>query len=193
MDFEEYLYKKVSSVIKGWNEESIYAISFFVYTNESFVFNGHSNFPEFSIGYNTEKDCNYASQLSEERWNFAYWRQDMTEIITPEDNNEGARILYNWYQSRGIEDIGLEDFDNYYDENMSYIGKGPVGYYELLTVVSNVAHRLQSEGHIAKQFGSIPIIVHDLEYSWYVQEATENANPNGEAAVFLEVFRSVFL
>lgn len=186
MDLEKYLYSRVLPIIKGWNEKNIYAISFFVYSNQANVYKGYENFPEFSVGYNTEEDCNYASELSEERWNFAFWRQEMFEIITPDDNDEGAKYLFDWYKENGIENIGFED----YDEEMNYIGKGPVGYLELLKVVSNVARRLQLEGEIESQFGTIPIIVHEYEYPWYVEEATINANPNGEAETFLEALKS---
>ena len=58
--------------------------------------------------------------------------------------------------------------------------------------MSNVARRLQTEGVIKDKFGAIPIIVHDYEYPWYVEEATSNANPNGEANVFLQALREDF-
>lgn len=192
MILEEYLYERVLPVIQSWNEEDIYAISFFVYSNEANEYKGNENFPEFSVGYNTESDCNYASQLSEERWNFAFWRQDMTEIIKPDDNDEGAKVLFDWYKENGIENLGYEDYDNAYDENMNYIGKGPIGYYELVKIVSNVARKLQSEGTIKSRFGNIPIIVHELEYPWFIEEATENANPNDEASIFLKALKEGF-
>ena len=123
-------------------------------------------------------------------------RHGEVAIIEPENSgnsaNEGAKVLFEWYKEKGIENIGYENCDNDYDENMQYIGKGPVGYYELLQAVSNVARRLQTEGTIAAQFGNIPIIVHDMEYPWYIEEATENANPNGEADVFLKALREGF-
>lgn len=196
MDLEKYLYEKVLPVIQQWNDKDIYAISFYVNYNELNEYNGCSNFPEFSIGYNTEDGCSHASKLSEERWNFAFWEQDMIPIILPENSgnpaNEGAKVLFDWYAENGIANIGFEDEDAMFDDEMNYIGKGPVGYYELLCVVSNVAGKLQSEGKISAQFGKIPIIVHDLEYPWYVKEATENANPNGEADTFLQALKDGF-
>ena len=114
-------------------------------------------------------------------------------IINPgEADDEGTKILFQWYQENGIENIGFEDIHGDFDRNTYYIGKGPVGFYELLTVVSNVARRMQTEGFIAGKFGSIPIIVHELEYPWYVEEATARANPNGEADVFLEALEMGF-
>ncbi len=191
MDLEKYLYDKIVPIIQSWNEKDIYAVSFFVYTNERYVYEGITNFPEVSVGYNTEKDCNGASLLAEERWNFAFWRQNNETIIDSVEAADGAEFLLNWYRSKGIDNIGFEDFSGQYDENMNYIGKGPVGYYELLCAVSNVAKRIQKEGIIADKFGHIPVIVHELEYSWYVEEATRNANPGGEADAFLAYLHGI--
>ncbi|MCL2299757.1 MAG: hypothetical protein FWC27_06375, partial [Firmicutes bacterium] len=146
----------------------------------------------FAVSYNTEDDCGQAPAYSEERWNYAFWRQDETEIIAADDNDEGMKTLFQWYKENGVENIGFEDYDNEYDKDMNYIGKGPVGYYELLTAVSKVARRMQTEGFIAGKFGSIPIIVHELEYYGLIEEATAHANPNGEADLFLEAVKRGF-
>lgn len=187
-NFPEYLYEKVKLTIDSWDEPDIYAISFFVYSNEAFTYKQYQNISQFDVSYNTEQDCEGAPQLSEQRWNYAFWRQDVTMIINPDDEeDEGVKQLFKWYDENGIVNIGFEDDDSMYDNDGRYIGKGPIGYYELLTIVSNVARRLQQEGFISNKFGrSIPIIVHDLEYPWYVEEATKNANPNNQADVFLE-------
>jgi hypothetical protein len=193
IDLKAYLYEKVKPIITQWNENEIYAISFYVYSNLAYVYQQYKNVSEFAISYNTEKDCGGASAYSEERWNYAFWRQNTTHIIDPhENNNEGLETLFQWYKENGIENIGFENFDDAYDKNMLYIGKGPVGYYELLTAVSEIARQLQTEGFISKKFGRIPIIVHGLEYCWYVEEATEYANPNGEAEIFLEAVKRGF-
>ena len=94
-------------------------------------------------------------------------------------------------KENGITNIGEED-DDCYDENYNYIGKGPVGHYELLGLVSNVAKRLQQEAFIEKKFGrKLPIIIHGLEYAWFDIEATQNANINGEADVFLKAMKEL--
>lgn len=165
MDLEKYLYDRVLPIILGWNEEGVYAISFYVDTNDSNEFQGICDFPEFSICYNTEKDCEYAPQLSEERWNYAFWKQDVEEIIYPEEGNEGAEFLAKWLRK------------NEGSEN---------GYEELFRAVSHVARRLQESGMISERFGKIPIIVHELEYPDYVETATRYANPGGEAEAFLK-------
>ena len=175
-----------------WNDTEIYALSFLVYANEDTTYKGVSHFPECTISYNTEAGCDHASAWSEERWNVAFWETDRQPVILAEPDDEGARILWNWYQEMGIDHIGYEDEDTMYNEDMEYIGKGPAGYYELLCAVSNVARTLQQEGTIAAQFGRIPILVHDLEYAWYAQEATAHANPNKEADAFLEALKKGF-
>ena len=189
IDLEGYLYDQVTPILTGWDAPSIYAVSFYVYSNEACTFRGYENLSEFNISYNREEDCDFAPLISEERWNYAFWRHDdenEKEIIIPVEGNEAMETLYRWYEQQGIENLGFEDHKLDYDENMNYIGKGPVGYLELLTAVSNVALRIQREGLLKEKFGKpIPIIVHDLEYPWYVKEATRNANPNGEADSFL--------
>ena len=191
IDLQQYLENKLRAIISDWNEEGIYAISFFVYANEGYEYNGCSNVTSFAVSYNTEKDCNNADDLSEERWNYAFWRQNETFIIDVDNENEGIKILFDWYRENGIENIGYED-DNCYDSKMRYVGKGPVGYYELLSEITAVAKKLQDSGFIKKQFDRpIPIIIHDLEYPWYIIEATKKANPNGEADMFLAAMKAL--
>ena len=192
IDLQAYLEKNIRQVISAWDEDDIYAISFFVYSNESFEYNGCSNITKFSVSYNTEKDCNGAGELSEERWNYAFWRQDETSIIDVNDENEGIKVLFEWYKENCIENIGYEDYNACYDDKMRYIGKGPIGYYELLSEITVVAKRLQDVGYIKNKFGKpIPIIIHDLDYTWYVIEATKNANHNGEADAFLATMKKI--
>lgn len=192
IDLQAYLENKLRSIISTWNENDIYAISFFVCSNEAYEYNGYSNVTRFSVSYNTENDCRGAGKLSEERWNYAFWRQDETSVIEVDSENEGIKILFDWYAENGIDNIGCEDDDTRYDDKMRYIGKGPIGYYELLGEITTVAKRLQDSGFIKNKFGiSIPIIIHDLEYPWYIIEATRKANPNGEADMFLDAMKEL--
>lgn len=185
VDLQAYLENKLRSIISLWNEKDIYAISFFVYSNEAYEYKGYSNVTTFSVSYNTLSDCGGADELSEERWNYAFWRQDETPVIAADESNEGIKILFDWYRENGIDNIGYVDSDNSYDNEMRYIGKGPVGYYELLMQIAAVARKLQESGFIKNKFGApVPIIIHDLEYSWYIFEATKMANTHGEADVF---------
>lgn len=192
IDLQAYLEKKLRDVISTWTEADIYAISFFVYSNEAFVYKGHSNVTEFCVSYNTENDCVGTGELSEERWNYAFWRQNETTIIEANNENEGMRILFEWYEENGIDNIGYENYDSCYNNDMQYIGKGPIGYYELLLEITAVAKKLQDSGFIKSKFGKpIPIIIHDLEYPWYIIEATKKANSNGEANMFFAAMKEL--
>lgn len=191
-DLQAYLERKLHSIISAWNEGGIYAISFLVCANEGYEYNGYSNVTEFHVSYNTENDCRGAGELSEERWNYAFWRQDETPVIEADDENEGMKILFDWYEENGVENIGYEDYSACYDDEMRYVGKGPVGYGELLSEITEAAQKLQESGFIRGKFGRpIPVIIHDLEYSWYVIEATEKANSNGEADTFLAAVKEL--
>ena len=55
-------------------------------------------------------------------------------------------------------------------------------------MIAQIAGELQNEGVISKENGEIPVIVHDLEYPWYVIDAVKLANPNGEAKEYLKFF-----
>lgn len=185
IDIENVLKERVKSIISQWNEAGIYAISFFVESNEDNIYRNFENVSNFAVSYNTESDCVNAGPYDEERWNYAFWRQDETPVIDIEENNKLTDLLFDWYAENGIDNIGEEDEENIYDDEYNYIGKGPVGHYELLNIASNIARALQKEGFIEERFGKkLPIIVHGMEYAWYDIEATKNANPNGEAEDF---------
>jgi len=192
INLQAYIEKQVCDVISAWNEADIYAVSFFVYSNEVYEYKGYSNVTEFCVSYNTESECYGMGELSEERWNYAFWRQNEIPIIKADNENEGMEILFAWYKEHGVRNIGYENYDTCYDNEMRYIGKGPVGYYELLSEITDVAKKLQDSGFVKNKFGRpIPIIIHDLEYSWYVIEATRKANPNGEADIFFATMKEL--
>ncbi len=191
-NLENALYDKVKSEILKWNEEDIYAISFFVESNECYEYNGFENVSMWAISYNTEDDCDGADELDEERWNYAFWRQNITMIIDVDTPNKYPDALFDWYAEQGVTKIGEENEDDVYDENIAYIGKGPVGHYELLQIASGVAKRLQEDGTIKERFGKeLPIIIHGLEYAWFDLEATEKANPNGQADTFFKAMEEL--
>lgn len=184
------MYEKIKYIMSFWKEEGIYAISFFVYSNESFEYKGFNNIPYFAISYNTERDCRHADMYSEKRWNYAFWRQEEYAIIDSNEPDGLIKNLFKWYEKNGITNIGEEDL--LYDDKRRYVGKGPVGHYELLMMVANVAKNLQEEGFIKKQLKkSLPIIIHGLEYAWYDMEATLIGNPHGEADIFLKSMKDV--
>ena len=192
INIEKILYDKIKSEISKWDEDGIYAISFFIYSNESYEYKNFTNVSTWAISYNTEADCEGAGELDEERWNYAFWRQDETIIIDIHEPNELTEALYKWYEEQGIDNVGFEDLENMYDEHSRYIGKGPVGHYELLGIAAGVAKKLQEEGFIIDQFNKpIPIIIHGLECAWYDIEATKKANPNGEAGTYINAMKEM--
>ncbi len=191
-NFETALYDKVKGEILKWDEEDIYAISFYVNSNEAYEYKGFDNVTMWKISYNTEDDCDGADELDEERWNYAFWRQDTETIIDVYEPNKYTDALFEWYAQQGITNIGEENKDEMYDENCSYIGKGPAGHYELLQLASSIARKLHEDGTIKEHFGKdIPIIVHGLEYAWYDIEATQKANPQGQADTFLKAMKEL--
>ena len=74
-----------------------------------------------------------------------------------------------------------------YDEHMNYIGSGPNGYKELLSVISAVAKDIQEKNLLKKKYHKyIPIIIQDDYVLHYTVEATKEANVHGEASDYLE-------
>lgn len=190
MGFQKRIEEQIVDVISKWDDKNIYAISFLLVYDCSANYKGVNNFPELSIGYNTEEHCGSVDLLSEERWNYAFWSQNNT-IILDSENTEMSDCLLEWYKEKKISNVGIELEEDMYDDDMNYVGNGPGGYIELLNLISDIARKIQSNGYIKKRFGTIPIIVHDLEYSWYVYDATKNANPNDEAKTFLDYYHKM--
>ena len=69
----------------------------------------------------------------------------------------------------------------------------PAACYEVMQMAANVAKKLHADGVIKEQFGKdIPIIVHELEYYDLIGEITKEANPDGQAKVFLRALEMDF-
>ena len=147
-DLQTYLQTKLRDILSSWDEEGVYAISFLVSANPAQEYGECSNVTEFCVSCNTESDCAGAGALSEERWNYAFWRQNETPVILADEDDEGMKTLFAWYAENGVENIGYEDPAASYDSKMRYIGKGPAGYYELLTQAAAAARALQESGFI---------------------------------------------
>lgn len=190
IQIEDILYEKVKSEILKWDEEGIYAISFFVYSNNAYEYKNYNNVSIWDISYNTESQCDGAGEYDEERWNYAFWYNDEISIIDTKEDNPYTKLLYDWYEENGIHNIGEIDYSKTHDANGCPIDKGPVGLYELVCIARDVAKRLQEEGIIKEHFGkAMPIIIHDYEYSWYYMDATKEANVHGEADHFFYAMR----
>lgn len=164
MKIKQYLKDEALKAIDSWSEDEIYAISFYVYQNISNEYKGYANTVEFHVSYNTESDCPGAGAFDEERWNYAFWRQDTTTILDP----------------FAAEDKAMDMIIAHYKNDWNNV------YEKLLALISTIARELQLEGVVTRKFGKIPIIVHGLEISPLIIEATTHANPNGEADTFLQ-------
>lgn len=176
IDLEQFLYDRIKPVFDSWNEPDIYAVSFFVNSNECNEYRGFTNVTNFAVSYNTETACDGAGKRSEERWNYAFWPQEETAVFDSWQPTADMELLFDWYAQQGITGIGSEDDDM----------DAPVGFGELVEVLAKVARRFQDEGYWVRKLGRpIPIVIHDLEYIPCVMKATAYANPNGEAEDFL--------
>ncbi|MBS5644272.1 MAG: hypothetical protein KHW46_00765 [Clostridiales bacterium] len=66
-----------------------------------------------------------------------------------------------------------------------------MGEIELETAGANIARRLQTAGFIREYFGeNVPILIHDLKYSWFDLETARFANSEGQAEAFLEFWEA---
>ncbi len=196
MRFRELLRTRILEILDTWPAQDQYAIMFFVYPNEMYEHRGYTNIPEFQMLYRCESDLAvnhnpyfYPVSDFEARWTPAYWDYDLrTPVIDHYEPKVNADALIDWYEAIGLEQIGYEDPDKMYgDDGVVYVGRGPNGLPELLEIVVQIAQELQNDGTIERKFGrKIPIILADLEYTWYMIEATREANPNGEADEYIE-------
>ena len=195
LEFKSLLRGRILEILNAWPAKDQYAIMFLIYPNEAHTYRGYSNLTEFQMLYKCESDMGkHANPFSapadedEEHWNPAYWDMDLKQpVISYWEPNQYAEALIDWYEAAGVQRIGYEDHTLDYDSEMRYIGKGPNGLPELLSLIADIAAELQTDGVIEKKFGRrIPIILADLETAWYMIEATQAANPNGEADAYLQ-------
>lgn len=152
-DFENMLYEEIKDEILSWEEEGIYAISFFLESNELITYKDYSNLTTWSVSYNTEEDCDGAGEFDEERWNFAFWRQDEMMIIYFDEPNEVSDELFERYAEKGVTDFG-EDVD-VYNENKEYIGEEPAVVMSCcslpLHLPKDCTERAQEKKHLQSQ------------------------------------------
>jgi hypothetical protein len=190
---KKYLRDKILTIIREWNDSDIYAISFLINFNEDNCYKGIKGFPELTILYNTESDCEDEDLFSEERWNIAFWNEDNeSTIIDCDKKNNLSGMLLNWYNDKGIKNIGYECEEDAYDEDMNYIGRGPNGFEELAMLLVDIAKDIHNFKSEKINYANIPIIITDYDYSWYVCKFTKLANPNGQAVNFVKAYNELF-
>lgn len=177
IDLVNYLYEKIIAVMDQWNDDDIYSVTFFVYSNEEYRYKQYNNMTDFCISYNTESYFQDVyddkEDYYEQRWNYAYLAQEEYCIF----DDECMEIILKWYDQENIDHIGEIDDDG-----------DPIGYKELVKVITQAAKRIQEEDYMLKKFNKrIPIIIQDYEFSDILMEATEEANVHQEAEEFLNV------
>lgn len=170
--FKGYIKNKLIEELPKLNEVGVYAISFFLDCNDANTIK-----PQFMISSNVENSSN-SDLMSEERWNFAFWQMNVIDIIGDYDR-QSIENLNAWYNEIGIKNPGYEDLaDHVAYKNYMYIGNGPEGINEFVALLVEIVQELHSSGYIVDTFGTaIPIIIHNLEYVWYMINATIKANP----------------
>lgn len=186
---KKYIKEQLSTYLSSIADKHVYAISILVTCNEGYSYKTISRFFNVSISYNCNSD-NQNEFETEEKWNIAFWDDsDEYFIIDPEDNTQGAEILYQWFQNNSILNVGYEDESQMYDENMNYIGNGPNGYKELCLLIAKIINELRKSGVVCDIIKDIPVLIHDYDYSWYIIDFITIANPNNEADEFLDYYR----
>ena len=100
--------------------------------------------------------------------------------------DDTASLIYQWVLENGLESYTDENQDELFDENMIYIGKGPLLTQRFVEVLIEVAKRLHANKVMINKFGrDIPIIIHELEYYKAIADETRLGNPDGQADNFI--------
>lgn len=176
----DVLAERVKSAMSKWDDEGIYAISFWV-TN----WDDNPYEPVVVLGYNTERQVSdtapKASSECEARWNFAFWLQNDELSFggnlhkTPGDS---PALVARWIRSTGLSfhtAQGIESVpDEGIDEVMAEGEKVTKAFYEVLV---DIVRDLHASGFIRQALGrDVPVIIHDLEYAEGIVDRNIRAN-----------------
>ena len=126
---KEYLYNEIKNYLKSIAKDT-YVISIFINFNECNVYDNIENFPNVSIFSNTLSDIEDCND-EEEKWNMAFWGCNDEIYLIADDKS--AKLLVDWYAENDVDNIGYEDDEQDYDDELNYIGNGPNGCKELYT------------------------------------------------------------
>ena len=139
-----------------WNEDDIYAVSFFVDYDIEDKYDVRIYF-----GYNTERQFSSESAGEEDssavRWNYNFWLQNETFCFGEDGITEG--LIGVWFRQQRIKEIEAIEF-----------------LTEQIIYAVREIHRCQS---LKNRFGrELPIIIHTRHY--YPEIAEINIQANGE-------------
>jgi hypothetical protein len=192
--FGEHLYRRLAEGLLLFERphlDQVYVVSLYVDFDEG------PHHMKVWMYYNTLSHLRSVVEQGEEpeeaRWNFALWEQDYITAVglTAEEcehlaDGQSRRLLGAWLHEQGLfhsdEEIAsmLEDGDPdlyaRWDEQVRR---------RLLCLIIAVARQLQETGVVLAKFGrSIPLLVHEWDYTSWTLEATRAANPEGLTAAF---------
>ena len=171
---EDYVASRVEeAVARQPPEADVYAFSLWVsYADDD------PRRPVIWFGSNTESHvravADQASSVDEARWNFAFWRQNIIEVIGGDDDWHGAAMFSAWIEH----DAGLgfteADDPERVEELESQIE------FAFFRKVADAVARIHERGRALGPSGRpVPIVVHELEYFPEVAAQNERANPAG--------------
>lgn len=192
--FEDHLYRRLAEGLLLFERpclHEIYVVSLYI------DFDDGPHHMKVWVYYNTRSHLKevvgQGERPEEAKWNFALWEQDYITAIglTAEEcedlaDEESRLLLAEWLREQELyrSDQELEAM---------FAATDPEAYDEwdervrerLLNLVVGVARQLQQTGVVLAKFGrSIPLLVHEWDYSSWTLEATRSANPEGLASEF---------
>lgn len=177
MNIKSIIKNKIINYLR--NNDSVEVVVLWFYSNELFVFKNINNFFEIEIGsLSREVEINEMVDVIEAI-------EDNKETILGSDNyDQIGDYVVRYLASLGVKDIGYEDEENMYDEDCRYIGTGPNGTIELLELLCEIIGEIKEE----KNINDRPFIIIDYEGTYYLKNATERINGNGEAKEYLFLY-----
>ena len=150
-----FLYKKSTDIISNWQVKNGYVVSI--------LLKGVNN---IELSYNEETDKNQGMD-SEERWNIAFWQQDIVGFVL--DTTEEKEFFLNW----------MEYVD--YKKDKIYSITDLIENILFHKVLLKVLNQIHKDDLIKKVFGkAVSIIIHNLDYCDCSVQLTRKANKNKE-------------
>lgn len=189
--YGEYLLQRCAAEIASWRApesgvacDDVYLVSFCLDDSHEDQYPWH---PALYLSYNTltqwQAQIPNASDADEAKWNLPFWTADFRlalpgSIFDGQVDAKAARHRDAWLRDLGMESPISRD-DEAFDNQAEWDAFVPL--------CAQVARRLHRQGIITATFGhSVPIIIHDIEYSDATIRYTPEANPPGATREFEE-------
>lgn len=172
---QEFLVKNMTKQIENVNDKDIYAFDLYLEFEDDNPYQ-----PLIIFGYNTltkveeEMNSSNVNEL-EAKWNYAYWLQNSLFTLGEESTYQ---IVEDWLTKHRF---GHQVSDEFININLyNKIEK------KLYNELANAVKTVQKSNVIQKKFGkSLPIIIHELEYTDFIAKLNKKANPKDTIQEFL--------